>query len=49
MWSLPPTEAVIKKRFTVEWIIGIFKEVESGAKVADVFRKHGISDATCYN
>ena len=39
----------MKKRFTEERIIGILKEAESGIKVADVCRKHGISDATYYN
>ena len=39
----------MKKRFTEERIIGILKEAESGMKVADVCRKHGISDATYYN
>lgn len=39
----------MKKRFTEEQIIGILKEAEAGAKVADLCRKHGISDATYYN
>ena len=39
----------MKKRFTEEQIIGILKEAEAGMKVADVCRKHGISDATYYN
>lgn len=39
----------MKKRFTEEQIIGILKEAEAGIKVADVCRKHGISDATYYN
>ena len=39
----------MKKRFTEERIIGILKEAESGMKVAEVCRKHGISDATYYN
>lgn len=39
----------MKKRFTEEQIIGILKEVEAGTKVADLCRKHGISDATYYN
>ena len=38
----------MKKRFTEEQIIGILKEAEAGMKVADVCRKHGISDATYY-
>ncbi len=39
----------MKKRFTEEQIIGILKAVEAGMKVAEVCRKHGISDATYYN
>ncbi|WP_424447054.1 IS3 family transposase [Paucimonas lemoignei] len=39
----------MKKRFTEEQIIGILKEAEAGAKVAELCRKHGISDATYYN
>lgn len=39
----------MKKRFTEEKIIGVLKEAEAGMKVAEVCRKHGISDATYYN
>ena len=39
----------MKKRFTEEQIIGILKEAEAGAKVAELCRKYGISDATYYN
>lgn len=35
-------------RFTEEQIIGILREQESGAKTADVCRKHGVSQATFY-
>lgn len=38
-----------RKRFTQEQIIGVLREQEAGAKVADLCRKHGISDATYYN
>ena len=38
-----------RKRFTEEQIIGILKEHELGAKMADLCRKHGISEATFYN
>ncbi|MEN3168494.1 IS3 family transposase [Gluconobacter sp. OJA] len=37
-----------RSRFTEEQIIGILKEQESGLKVSDLCRKHGISDATFY-
>jgi putative transposase len=37
-----------RSRFTEEQIIGMLKEQESGAKTADVCRKHGVSEATFY-
>jgi putative transposase len=40
---------VKKKRFSEEQIIAVLKEAEAGAKVLDLCRKHGISDATFYN
>ena len=36
-------------RFSEEQIIAVLKEAEAGAKVAELCRKHGISDATFYN
>jgi putative transposase len=36
-----------RKRFTEEQIIGVLREHELGA--ADLYRKHGISEATFYN
>lgn len=39
----------MKKRFTEEQIIGVLKEAEAGLKVAELCRKHGISEATYYN
>ena len=39
----------MKKRFTEEQMIGVLKEHEAGMKVAELCRRHGISDATFYN
>jgi len=38
-----------RSRFSEEQIIGILRENEAGAKMADLCRKHGISAATFYN
>jgi putative transposase len=38
-----------KSRFTESQIVAILKEADSGLKVADVCRKHGISQPTYYN
>ena len=38
-----------KTRFTKPQIVPILKEADAGMKVADICRKHGISDATYYN
>ena len=38
-----------RKRFTEEQIIGVLKGHELGAKTANLYRKHGISEATFYN
>jgi putative transposase len=37
-----------RARFSEEQIIAILKEAEAGAKVTELCRKHGISDATFY-
>ena len=37
-----------KSRFSEEQIIGILKEHQAGVPVANLCRKHGISDATLY-
>ena len=37
-----------RKRFTEEQIIGILKEHEAGVSVADLGRKHGVSDGSIY-
>ena len=39
----------MKNRFTEEQIIGVLKEAETGVKVAELCRKHGINDATYYD
>ena len=38
-----------KIRFSESQILSVLKEQEQGIKVADICRKHGISDATFYN
>jgi putative transposase len=38
-----------KSRFSESAIIGIVKEHEAGARVADLCRRHGISAPTLYN
>ena len=35
-----------RSRFTQERIIGVLKERAAGAKVAELCRSHGMSDAT---
>lgn len=35
-----------RSRFTEDPIIGILKEHEAGVSIADLCRKHGVSDAT---
>jgi putative transposase len=37
-----------RSRFSEGQIIGILKEQEAGAKVADLCRRHGISETTFY-
>jgi putative transposase len=37
-----------RARFSEEQIIGVLKEAEAGAKVGELCRRHGISDATFY-
>lgn len=38
-----------KSKFSESRIVSILKEAESGIKVDDLCRKHGISSATYYN
>jgi putative transposase len=37
------------KRYSEEQIIAVLREGEAGAKVADLCRKYGMSEATYYN
>ena len=37
-----------RKRFSEEQIIGILREHEAGIAVAELCRKHGVSDASIY-
>ena len=37
-----------RSRFSEEQVIGVLKSVESGQKVADVCRQHGISQGTYF-
>ncbi len=37
-----------RSRFTADQIIGILNGHEAGISVADLCRKHGVSDATVY-
>jgi putative transposase len=37
-----------RSRFTEDQIIGILKEHEAGVAVADLCRKHGVSNASVY-
>jgi putative transposase len=41
-------QSMKRNRFTGEQIIGILKEHEAGVSVADLCRKHGVSDASVY-
>jgi putative transposase len=38
-----------RSRFTEDQIIGVLKEHQAGIPVAELCRKHGISEATFYN
>lgn len=38
-----------KSRFTEAQFVVILKEADAGMKVADIYHKHGITDATYYN
>ena len=38
----------MKKRFTEEQIIGFLREAEAGLAVAELYRRHGFSEASYY-
>lgn len=40
---------MVRKKYTEEQIIGVLREGEAGAKIGELCRKYGISDATYYN
>jgi len=40
---------MVRKKYTEEHIIAVLKEAEAGAKLPDLCRKYGMSDATYYN
>jgi len=40
---------MVRKKYTEEQIIAVLREAEAGAKVVDLCRKYGVSDATYYN
>jgi putative transposase len=41
-------EALVKQRFSETQILSVLKESESGVKVADLCRKHGICEGTFF-
>ena len=43
-----PPVAMRKSKFTEHQIVSMLKQHEAGAKVADICREHGISNATFY-
>ena len=38
-----------RKKYTEEQIIAVLREGEAGAKISELCRKYGMSDATYYN
>ena len=40
---------MVRKKYTEEQIITVLREGEAGAKIGDLCRKYGMSDATYYN
>jgi putative transposase len=39
----------VRKQYTEEQIIAVLREAEAGAKIADLCRKYGMSEATYYH
>jgi putative transposase len=37
-----------KSRFTPDQIVGVLREVEAGAKISELCRRHGITETTFY-
>jgi len=40
---------MVRKKYTEEQIIAVLKETEAGAKLPELCRKYGMSEATSYN
>ena len=40
---------MVRRKYTEEQIIAVLKEGEAGASVAELCRKHGMSDESYYN
>jgi putative transposase len=40
---------MVRKQYTDEQIIAVLKEAEAGAKIGEICRKYGMSEATYYN
>jgi len=40
---------MVRKQYTEEQIIAVLKEADAGAKIGDLCRKYGMSEATYYN
>ncbi len=40
---------MVRKRYAEEQIIAVLREGDAGARVTDLCRKYGMSDATYYN
>jgi len=40
---------MVSKKYTEEQIIAVLKEAESGAKLPELCRKYGMSEATSHN